>query len=171
MTTNTNKHIATRKLSSGLTIRVTVERGTWTEQKNWDGYEMGTETHVVNRTEIALLDGSGKVLTTDSEIRPLEAGRIAYAKQYKQAVESGCVGMLGKAFVKQDTADIIAQAIAEADAAAPKTAEQIAIETDETERQAKAEAWRNSPEGKADAEAMRSHNRLMRKMDRADSDY
>lgn len=168
---DTNKHIATRKLASGKTIQVTIEQGTWVEQKHWDGYDNGTETHVVNRTEIALLDESGKVLTTDTEIRPLSAGKIAYASQYKQAVASGCVGMIGRAWIKQDTADAVAEALAEATAAAPKTAEQISIENAETERKTKDAAWRNSPEGKASLAEERKHAAFVRKMERADSDY
>lgn len=36
---------------------------------------------------------------------------------------------------------------------------------------AKAEAWANSPEGKAETRAWKQHEKLMREMDRADSDY
>lgn len=36
---------------------------------------------------------------------------------------------------------------------------------------ARAKAWANSPEGKAEAETWERHEKLMREMDRADSDY
>lgn len=171
MTTNTNKHIATRKLATGKTVQVTVEQGTWIEKKYWDGYDNGTETHVVNRTEIALLDEKGKILTTDTEIRPLSSGKIVYASQYKQAVETGCVGMIGRAWIKQDTADAVAEALAEALAFAPKTAEQSAIETAETNHRIAQQTWRNSPEGKKSASEQMAYDKFVREMNRADSDY
>ena len=79
--------------------------------------------------------------------------------------------MIGRAWIKQDTADAVADALAEATAAAPKTAEQIAIETAETERKTKDAAWRNSPEGKARVTEERKYAAFVREMERADSDY
>lgn len=163
----TNKHTAHRTSSTGKQIIVTVERGTWTETIHWDGYDMGEKTHVIDRTEITLSDETGKVLASDSAIRPLRTTH----KQYAEAVKRGCVGMIGSnLFLTAEAHRLIVEALAEADAAAPKTAEQIEIETAAAAKAAKAEAWRNSPQGKAEAAAMYRHEQLMREMDRPNSD-
>lgn len=164
---DTNKHTATRKTATGQIIDVTVERGTWDESVTADGMDIGLiKTHIVNTTTITLRDAAGKVLASASEISPLSR---AY-NQYAEAVKAGCVGMIGRAYIKQTTHDLIVDAMSEADAAAPQTARQIEIETAAANRTAAHEAWLASPEGKASTEAWGRHDRLMRQMDRADSD-
>jgi hypothetical protein len=170
MTTTTNKHTAIRKTDTGKTIEVTIERGTWDENINLDGWDTGTvKTHLVNRTTIILRDVTGKVLTSGDEISMVTP--TAYHKNYKDLIAKGAIARIGDAFVGQATVDIINSAIAESDAATPKTARQIEIETAEAKRKTEQDAWKNSPEGKADAKAMRRHEQLVREMDRPDSDY
>jgi hypothetical protein len=164
---DTNKYTTTRKTTTGQTVEVTIERGTWTENVTADGMDIGLiKTHVVNTTTITLRDAAGKTLASASEIAPLSR---AYS-QYAEAVKAGCVGMIGRAYIKQATYDLIVDAIAEASANAPKTAKQTEIETAEANRKAAREAWLASAEGKADSAERERHDRLMRQMDRADSD-
>lgn len=165
----TNKYTATRKIDDKA-IQVTVERGTWDEKKYLDGYYTGTETHIVNKMTICLIDANGNVVVSGNEIKPMSYAKVHYPRQYDEAVNAGCVGMLGRAFLRSEVHGLIVDAIAEADANTPKTTEQIEIETAEAERAAKMDAWRNSPEGKAGAEAQERHERLMREMDDPNSD-
>lgn len=163
----TNKHTVTREIGGGNSVRVTVERGTWDEEKRLDGECVGTETHAVDRTEIELLRG-GKVLVKDDRITRLSD---LSAKQQKEAKKSGYAGMVGKAWLKPDTLEIVESAITEAEDAVQKTSEQIAIEDAESESEAEAKAWRNSPEGKARSEDAEHHERFVREMERENSDY
>lgn len=160
-----NKHTATRKTSNGKTIEVKIERGTWTEEVHLDGSPTGTyKTHTIDSTVINLLDENGKVLVSGSEIKPMSYGKIHYSKDYPKAVGLGCVGMLGRAYIKQDTMDLILSALAEAEAAAPKTAEQIDIENAKAAAQKSYDEWQNSAEQKA-------ARKFAREMEREDSDY
>lgn len=128
--------------TSGKTIKVTLERGTWEEEIRLDGMLCGTETHAVDRTEIALYDGSKKLAYGSS----LDALPTQHSK-LNQAIEAGCVGIVGNEwFVKSKTAETIRTALAALEAENPKTIEQIAIENQETEAKAKAYAWLDSDE-------------------------
>lgn len=168
---DTNKHTATRKTPSGATVAVTVERGTWDEQVSSDGWDTGiVKTHLVNKTSIVLIDATGKTLTSSDRVTPMSAAKILSPRSYQDAVKAGAAGMVGSAYISRAVLDLITDAQAEAEAAAPKTAKQIEIETAEANRQAAHEAWLASPEGKADTAAWQRHERLMRQMDRADSD-
>lgn len=161
----TNKHTATRTTSNGKKIEVKIERGTWTEEVHLDGSPTGTyKTHTIDRTVINLLDENGKVLVSESEVKPMSYGKIHYSKDYSKAVGLGCVGMLGRAYIKQDTMDLILSALAEAEAAAPKTAEQVEIENTKAAAQKAHDNWYNSPEEVA-------YRKFTREMERADSDY
>lgn len=160
----TNKHTATRTTKSGNTIEVTVERGTWDEKVSLDGWETGTvKTHLVNRTTIAI-KGGNKVLVTGRELSTKFSPGSDYAKK-------GCVARLSNVGLGQAAYDLILSAIAEAEAAVPKTARQIEIETAEAKRNADYAAWEKSPEGIEDRNAWERHENLMYEMNRADSDY
>lgn len=163
-----NRHTATRQTTNG-SIAVTVENGTWIETVYSDGWETGTKTHVVNNVRIDIKDKTGKILASDSKITPME--HCKHAPEYNKALSMGCKGRVWQAWIGPATYDAIQEAMDEALAAAPMTDEQIAIESAEAAKAAEAEAWRNSPQGKAEAEAWRNHERLMREMDRPDSDY
>lgn len=167
---NTNKHIATRKTQTGNTIEVTIERGTWDENINSDGWDTGlTRTHVINNTSIVLRDKTGKQLAEGDDVSLVTP--TAYFKNYKELIAKGAIARVGDAFIGQTTLDLINEALAEADAATAKTPRQIEIETAETEKKAKAEAWKNSPAGKAAAVEQERYERFMREMERPDSDY
>ena len=167
--TTTNKSTATRKTQTGSTVEVTIERGTWDEKISLDGWETGSiETHLVNSTTITLRDKTGKVVASAdyvSEINPQFYGN------YDELVAKGAVARVGDAFIGQSTLDLINEAIADADAATPKTTRQIEIETAAAERKAAWEAWKNSPEGKAEAEEWERYEAFKREMERPDSDY
>lgn len=166
-----NKHTAIRKTPMGSTVAVTIERGTWDETISADGWDTGiVKTHIVNRTTITLRDVAGKTLASSDRVTPMSAAKVLSPKSYPDAVKAGCVGMVGAAYIKHAVLDLITDAQTEADAASPKTARQIEIETAEANRKAAHEAWLASPEGKADTAAWERHERLMRQMDRADSD-
>jgi hypothetical protein len=162
---DTNKYTATRKMANGKKIEVTVENGTWTEEIRLDGQATGTyNTHIVSTKEIVLRDENGKVIVSSSEIKPMSYAKIHYSRQYPEAVEAGCVGMIDRAFIKQDTYDMVMSAIAEAEAAAPKTGRQIEIEAAKAKAQSDHDAWYNSPEEVA-------YRKFTREMEREDSDY
>lgn len=166
-----NQHTAIRKTTTGNTVEVTIERGTWDETIGADGWDTGIiKTHIIDRTTITLRDSKGEMIGSGDRIRPMSAAKVLSPKSYPEAVKAGCVGMVGHAYVKQATLDLITDAMAEADAAAPRTDRQIEIETAEANRKAALDAWLASPEGKADTAARERHERLMRQMDRADSD-
>lgn len=167
---DTNKTTATRKTQTGSTIEVTVERGTWDEKINSDGWDTGlTKTHVINRTRIVLRDKSGKQLASGDAVSLVTP--TAYFNNYKELIAKGAIARVGDAFVGQVTLDLINEAIAEADAATPRTARQIEIETAEAASQAAAEAWANSPAGKAAKEEAERYEAFRREMEREDSDY
>lgn len=158
MTTQT----ATRtiEISSGKTIKVTIERGTWEEEIRLDGTLCGTKTHAVDRTEIALYAGS-KRLAYGSALEPLPTRHSKLA----DAIKAGCVGIVGRElFVKPETADAIRSALEELDAENPKTAEQIAIEIQRAAAKAAGEAWLDSDEHRKMVE-------FERKMSDPNSDY
>ncbi|MBP8055086.1 MAG: hypothetical protein KA314_04560 [Chloroflexi bacterium] len=161
----TNKHTVTRTTSNGKKIEVTIERGTWTEEVHLDGSPTGTyETYTIDRTSIKMMDTTGKILASDSSVKPMSYGKIHYAKDYAKAVSLGCVGMVGNAYIKQATMDLISSAIAEAEAGAPKTQEQIDIEVAKAAAQKAYDGWYNSPEEGA-------RRKFAREMGRTNSDY
>lgn len=166
----TNKYTATRKTENGKIIDVTAEHGTWDEEIYLDGQATGnTKTHLIGRTTIVLRDAAGKWLAEGDDYHKIDP--ILYRKNYADLIAKGVYAQVGDAYITQAIADLIDSATAEAQAATPKTAKQVEIETAEAERKAKRDAWENSPEGKAEAEAMRRNEQLMRDMDRPDSDY
>lgn len=168
---DTTTHTATRKTATGSIVEVTIERGTWDENVTADGMDIGLiKTHIVNTVTITLRDATGKFLASSDRVIPMSAAKVLSPKSYPDAVKAGCVGMVGAAYIKPATRDLIVSAIDEAEGAAPKTAKQIEIETAEANRKAAHEAWLASPAGKADTEAWERHERIMRQMDRADSD-
>lgn len=142
------------------TVKVTIERGTWDETIGLDGMDCGIKTHSIDRTEIALYDGSKKLSSGNTlSALPKQHSKLA------DAVKAGCVGIVGNSwFVKPETADAIRSALAELEAENPKTAEQIAIETRKAEAQARADAWLDSAEYREMVE-------MERKMDDPNSDY
>lgn len=164
----TNEYTAIRKAKSG-TIEVTIERGTWDEEISLDGWKTGSiKTHVVNEQRIVLRDKNGKALASGNGIS--EMNRVLY-RNYDELVAKGAIARVGDAFIGQDTLDLINEAIAEAEENAPKTDRQIEIETAEAEQKARAEAWANSPEGKAAKEEWERYEAFKREMERPDSDW
>jgi hypothetical protein len=165
----TNKYMATRKTKSGNTIEVTVERGTWNEKVTSDGWDTGiTKTHIVDSKRIVFRNKAGKALASGdnvSEINPM------FYSNYDEMIAKGAVARVGDAFIGQDTLDLINDALAEADEGAPKTGQQVDIETAQVEQRAKAEVWANSPRGKAEAEDRERYEQFKREMERPDSDY
>src|SRR3990167_5930192 len=109
---------ASRMISTnGKMIKVTLERGTWDEEIRLDGMLCGTRTHKVDRTEIALYDGSKKLAYGDA-LEPLPTRH----SKLDQAIKAGCVGIVGNAwFVQSATAETIRTALAELEAELPKT--------------------------------------------------
>lgn len=165
-----NKYTATRQTPTGSIIEVTIERGTWDEKINADGWDTGlTKTHVVNNTSIVLRDRTGKQLANGDHISLVTP--TAYFKNYKELIAKGAIARVGDAFIGQVTLDLINDAIKEADAATPRTSLQIEIETVEAEKKAKAEAWENSPAGRAAAKEQEEYEQFMRKMEAPNSDY
>jgi hypothetical protein len=158
-----NKHTAIRALS-GKTIEVTIERGTYSREVRLDGMPTGTyKTEVIDATTITLRDASGKVLASESEIRPLSCGKGL--RNYSQAVKMGCKGMIGDhVFLSAETYDAIVSALAEANAAAPKTAEQVEIEDARAAAKKAYDEWYNSDE-------QRKAREFAREFEREDSDY
>lgn len=155
----TNKCTTTRNTKNGKTIEVIVERGTWTEEIHLDGMATGThKTHAVDRTTITLIDQSGKALVST------DWGIDTRSKINKEMAAKGAVAYIGSALVTQEIVDLAQDAIAEANAAAPKTSEQIEIENAEAAAQKARDEWQNSAEQKA-------ARKFSREMDRADSDY
>lgn len=145
---------------NGKTIKVTLERGTWVEDIHLDGWLCGTKTHAVDRTEIALYDGSER-LAYGASLNPLPKRH----PKLSDAIKAGCVGIVGyEWFVKSETAAAITAALAELDADNPKTDEQSSIEMQEAAAKAKAEAWLDSDE-------YRRMREFERKMDDPNSDY
>lgn len=166
----TNKYTATRKSQTGSTIEVTVERGTWDEKIYSDGWDTGsTKTHLVNDTRIVLRDKTGKQIESGDEVRMVTP--TAYFKNYKDLIAKGAIARVGDSFIGQATLGLINEALAEANAATSKTSRQIEIETAESTQKAAAEAWKNSPEGKASMKQQEQYERFMREMERPDSDY
>lgn len=167
---DTNKHTATRKTQTGSTIEVTIERGAWDEKIYSDGWDTGsTKTHLFNDTSIVLRDKAGKQIAKGDEVSMVTP--TAYFKNYKELIAKGAVARVGDAFIGQTTLDLINDALAEADTATSRTAHQIEIETAEAQKKAKAEAWKNSPAGKAALEEQERYERFMREMERPNSDY
>lgn len=159
----TNKYTATRTTSTGNTIEVTVENGTWDENINLDGWDTGSiKTHLIHHTNIAIKDGS-KILTSADTIRPLG--------KFDKSAPVSAIAKLGNAYIGQKAHDLIVSAIAEAEANAPKTARQIEIETAEAELKARQDAWEKSPEGIAERKEWEEYERFTREMERPDSDY
>lgn len=166
---DTNKHTATRKTQTGGLIEVTVERGTWDEKIYSDGWDIGsTKTHLVNSTRIVLRDKAGKVIAQGDEASTINPQLYG---NHKELMAKGAVARVGDAFIGQSTLDLINEALAEADAKASRTSRQTEIETAEAKKKAKAEAWRNSPEGRAAAKQEADYERFVREMERPDSDY
>lgn len=165
-----NKYTATRQTPTGSVIEVTVERGTWVEKINADGWDTGlTKTHVINNTSIVLRDKTGKQLAEGDDVSLVTP--TAHFKNYKELIAKGAIARVGDAFVGQVTLNLINDALAEADAATPRTPCQIEIETKEAEQKAAAEAWKNSPAGIASAKEQEEYERFMRKMEAPNSDY
>jgi hypothetical protein len=169
MTSKINKSTATKTTKSGNLITVTIEQGTWIETVSIDGHEVGAKTHLVDRMEIKVTDQSGKVLIKGDHISMITPE--AYFSSYDEFVAKGIVARIGDSYISQVTLDLIDEVISEAKSNCEKTEEQIEIETVIAEKNAKVEAWENSPEGKAEIEDMNRHEELMREMDREDSDY
>lgn len=166
---NTNKHTATRQTPTGSLVEVTVERGTWDEKITSDGWDTGsTKTHLVNDTRIVLRDKAGKEVMRGSEASAIDPKLYG---NHKELAAKGAVARVGDAFIGQATLDLINDALAEADAAAPKTTCQIEIETAEKERKAATEAWRNSSEGQKAAKEQADYEQFVRKMEDPNSDY
>lgn len=160
---DTNKHTAIRKLDNGMTIEVTIERGTWAEQIYLDGQATGSiKVHTVNQTTIALRDASGKQLASGSELSALPKSH----PHLTAAKKAGCIAWVPgtNLFARPAVADAIKSALDEANAAAPKTAKQIEIEAANAKARAQYDAWHSSPEQVA-------ARKFAHDFGRADSDY
>ena len=145
---DTTKHTATRTIDN-KTIEVAIEVSTWTEAIVLDGMATDvSKTYTSSRTEIVIKDDAGRTVT-GRDIKSMDAAKKSHASQYAQAVKMGYAGMVGNGWIKQDVIDAINDAMAEVEAAAPKTTIQIDIETDE----------------------QRAHREFARKMEASDSDY
>ena len=126
-------------------VNIKIEKGTWIEQKYFDGYETGTETHIIDRFTIEMVNGANKkssnakptVISDDS--RSLGGIRDNMAK-------AGCYyacDMSGIGF-KKESGDKVLEAIAELEAEVAadiddQTEKEIAeIEKTEAEKESKA---------------------------------
>jgi len=147
----TNKYTAKRNVN-GKIVEVTIERGTYTREISLDGAPSGTsKTETIDTTVITLRDATGKVVASGSEIRPMACGKNL--NNYNQAVQMGCKGMIGdKVFLTPAVYDAIVEAIEEANAAAPKTDEQIQIENAKAAAKKSYDDWYNSDEQKKSRE-------------------
>jgi uncharacterized Zn ribbon protein len=162
MTITINKHTAIRKTNSGKTIEVTVERGTWNEEISLDGMATGTiKTHIIDSTNIILRDQSGKALTTGDSIDMVTP--LLY-HNHAELISKGAVARIGDAYITREIVDLANDAIAECIAAAPKTAEQVAIDTANAQAEIERDAWYDSAE-------QVNARKLEREMERPDSDY
>ena len=164
---DTNKHTAKRELKGGNTAEVTIERGTWDEKVSLDGWETGTiKTHLIDRTEIVIKNKAGRVIVSGSELITDFDPRLD-----KTYIENNCSARIGRAGLTEIAYKLIMSAIDEADAAVKKTAKQIDIESGIAKQKAENDAWENSPAGIAERDVWERHEKLMREMDRDDSDY
>ena len=147
---------ATRTTKSGIQISASVER-TITATAPWmDGWSGEIRKSTSERRRI-ILRKDGKVIAEASAM-------IALPSQYAHMAAQGVVGMVGRTYISAEAAALIAEAVAEAEAAAPKSAEYLALEAAETKAEA-ADA-RPATQNREDARL----NALMRDMDRQDSD-
>lgn len=118
---------------NGKTIKVTLERGTWEEEINLDGFVCGSKTHLVDRLEITLLDGNKRV---DSGSKIDEMKNYTRHPNYNAAIKAGCVGLIGnKWFVKAETVEIINEMIKNVEKDNPITGEMIAIKNEEMKKE------------------------------------
>ena len=143
---------ATRITKSGNKIVAEVERRVVDEVAYADGWNVPTGRNATEYKIVRIFSAQGKVLTTGY-------GVVALTDRNRSKAPAGVVGTLGQAWVSVEAAALIAEAMAEAEAAAPKSVEFVAIE------QAHAAAA---------AKAMRivesESEKLQRRMDDPDSD-
>lgn len=144
-----------------MTIKVTIERGVWTEEVSLDGMATGTyNNHLVNRTTIALYNGK-KLMASGSALQAMPKNH----KSYKQAVDAGCNVYVGDAwFPKPSSEQAIRTALAEMEIENPVTAEMAEIVNADAKSKAQRDAWYNSDEQIA-------ARKFEREMDSANSDY
>lgn len=156
-----NKYTATRKTESGKIVEVTVENGTTKEEVMLDGSPTGTyKINVISNVVIALKDVSSKTLMTGRKIDVVDAGY----KNSKELIAKGAVARLGDAYITQEIVNLINDAITEAQASAPKTEDQIALENKSKAEKESYEKWYNSAEQVA-------YRKFEREMNCEDSDY
>lgn len=124
-----NKTTVTRKVQkTGSVIEVKIERGTWDERILSDGWDTGTtKTHLVDSTTITLRDKRGKLIAQGNGVSMLTPATYF---NHKDLVAKGAIARVGDAFITQGALDLINEALSEADAATPRTARQIEIETE-----------------------------------------
>ncbi len=132
MTTKTT----TRTIAFGQnTIKISLERGTWTEETSLDGWVCGSKTHLVDRTEIIYYK-DGKAVASGCSIDPLPKKHPKLA----EILKAGCVACIGGNWmIKADTASAIRQALDEVEAENPKTPEMIVLEQEEIKLQQRRE--------------------------------
>lgn len=159
---------ATRKTKSGLIVTVKIEQGTREEKRYLDGYEMGEESHVVNRKKITI-SKYGETLTSGKSVSIIAPQ--THFSNYDELIASGAVASVGNMYISQNILDLVNAATEEAETAVEKTDEQIKIETAKAEMKSEKEAWKKSPEGKAEIAEMERYDSFVREMEREDSDF
>ena len=159
----TNKYTAKRNVADKVMVEVAVENGTWAEEVYLDGTPAGTKTHIISSTQIILRDQTGKTIATADDITPMSFAKIRYPKQYQDAIKAGCVAMINNAWIKANVLEAVESAIAEAQAGAPKTDEQIKIENAAIIAEKKHDEWYYSPEEV-------SYRKFVARMESPDSD-
>lgn len=133
-----------------------------------DGWNvsLGKETKEYYEVKMTLNNGKGVSMMG-------KPGDFAFLQvvEGSKGIPAGAYARLSDAYMSKATYDLVMGLIAELNAEVAKSDEFVAMETEAAERKAKLEAWRNSPEGKAELAAADRHNRLMREMNKANSDY
>lgn len=146
---------ATRTTKSGVTIEVKVVRDV--RNRMLDGMVMGRE--ISGYTEIKLIKG-GKVIAQGDKVATLNPMFDA------AMIEKGAVAQLGDAYLTEENAELVAEAVAEAEDAEPGSDEYQTLK-------AAAEAVRaaNARRTEEEAEMMREMEEIERRMDDPNSDY
>ena len=146
----------TRTTKSGGTIKVELVRKVQDKIAFADGDNIKVGREIVESTDITLSDATGKVVAWGkmSMVHPGIPSNAAL-------IAKGAVARIGNAYIPQEIVDQINAAIAELDAANPKSDEQLAIEAEKDAAHAR---W------EADIPAMVAAEAFERRMNRADSD-
>jgi len=129
----TTKTTSTEKTMNGKTIKVTLNRGVFEEEIRLDGQLTGTKSHLFDKLEIFLFDGT-KRLESGSKIDSIE--NHTRHPNYQNAVKAGCVGLVGRNwFVKSETENVINEMIDIVASENPITEEMITLKNQEAEKE------------------------------------